>query len=168
MGNVDDELLRGLGPADDNQRTKGDIRMPNQTIDKPTKDFLKEAFGYNDEQISTGSDNPTVFEVINSYPVLLSKKLVMTCVEAENCAYNKIDDKYVFNGCGHMIKNETCETPCLWAMSGFFRYSFLLYDRVASGLNLEGMHMEYVSCPDTGCSFGGMGKAIFRVSVEDA
>ena len=32
----------------------------------------------------------------------------------------------------------------------------------------EGLHQEYVACPDTGCKFGGVGKALFKVTIEDA
>jgi uncharacterized repeat protein (TIGR04076 family) len=80
---------------------------------------------------------------------------------------NKVGDRYVFNATGYMIKDETCETPCLWAMSKFLHFSYILYDRAASGLDLSGMHFEYISCPDTGCSCGGFGNAMFKISIED-
>ncbi len=137
-------------------------------LDDATKEALKSQLGYTEAQINIIEENPKQFEMMESIPLLISKKLVATCVAAKNCAFNKVGDRYVFNGFGAMIKDESCETPCLWAMNGFMPFSLMVYDRIASGLDPDGMHLDHVTCPDAGCKYGGFGSAMFKISVEDA
>ncbi len=141
--------------------------MTNRKLNESTEAALRNGLGYNDEQIKIIEENPKQFEMNEKLPVLFSKKMIATCIESENCGMNKIGDKYVFEAIGKMIKEETCERPCLWAMSSFLHFSYILYDRVASGLDPSGMHFEYISCPDTGCGYGGFGTAMFKISIED-
>ena len=142
--------------------------MTDRKFNDQVKEALRNVFGYNDEQIRIIEENPKQFEMCEKMPFLASKKMVSRFIEAENCGANKIGDKYVFTAAGSMIKDETCERTCLWALSTFLPYSYILYDRAASGLDPSGMHFEYVSCPDTGCKYGGWGTAMFKISVEDA
>ena len=141
--------------------------MTDRKFNDQFKEALRNIFGYNDDQIKVIEENPKQFETVEKVPFLASKKMVATCIEAQNCSANKVGDRYVFNALGSMIKNETCEKACLWAMSTFLPFFYILYDRAASGLDLSGMHFEYIECPDTGCKYGGAGKAMFKISVED-
>jgi hypothetical protein len=140
--------------------------MTNRKLSHALKEGLKNQLGYSDEQFKIIEENPRLVDIIEAGPILSSKKIVATCIAAENCGMNKVGDRYVFTGAGAMIKDETCDTPCLWALSRFLPFSYVIYDRIASGLDASGMHFEYVSCPDTGCKFGGFGTAMFKISVE--
>ena len=142
--------------------------MASRKISDEDRTALKNAFGYSDEEVGIILENPKQFELFQNFRSLFTKKMVATCIKAENCAMNKIGDRYVFTAAGQLVKDETCDRPCLWAMSNFFPFSYILYDRAASGLDLEGMHFEHVSCPDTGCQHGGYGNAMFMISVEYA
>ena len=128
---------------------------------------LKERLGYTDEEVTIIENTPKLMEIIEKIPGSITQKMVITCIEATNCTYNKVGDKYVFDAFGGMIKDESCETPCLWAMSGFLPYSYMIYDRIASGLDPNGMHLDHMVCPDAGCRFGGFGSAVFKITVED-
>jgi uncharacterized repeat protein (TIGR04076 family) len=142
--------------------------MTTRKLSEDRKEFCRRFFGYGDEEFKIIEGNPKQFELFERGKALNGKKMIATCVESENCGMNKVGDRYVFTASGMMIKDETCKLPCLWAMSNFFPFSYILYDRAASGLDLKDMHFEYVSCPDNGCKYGGWGKAMFRISVENA
>ena len=142
--------------------------MNDRKLNETAKDALRNILGYTDEKIKIIEENPKQFEIWEKMPVLSSKNMVATCIETENCGLHKIGDKYVFNATAFMIKDETCARPCLWAMSNFLHFSYIIYDRVASGLDPSGMHFEYISCPDTGCNYGGFGTAMFKISIEEA
>ena len=142
--------------------------MKSRKLTGPALDIVKNIVGFDDEQIKGVEENPKQFEMCEKMPVIVSKKLVATCVEAKNCGLHKIGDRYVFNAVGHMIKEETCEKPCLFALSSFLPFIYISYDRAASGLELNRMHFEYIACPDTGCKYGGWGTSMFKLSVEDA
>ncbi len=129
---------------------------------------LKAAFGYTDEEVDELIGNSKRRELILHLREIMGKKMVVECVAAENCIYHKVGDKYVFSGPGALIKDESCEQPCLFAMANFAPFCNMLYDRVASGLDPNGMHLDHIQCSDTSLRYGGFGKATFRVYVEDA
>ncbi len=142
--------------------------MADRKLSKEFKEGLRNQLGFSDEQFKVIEKNQKLMDIIEAGPRLASKQMVVTCIEAENCGMNKVGDRYVFTAAGTMIKEESCESPCLWAMSRFLPFSYIIYDRVASGLDASGMHFEYVSCPDTGCKYGGFGTAMFKISVEQS
>lgn len=137
-----------------------------EKLDQAAREALKGQLGYNDDQLDMIEKNPKQMEMIEGLGLFVSKKFVATCVKAENCAFNKAGDRYVFTAFGSMIKEETCETPCLWAMSEFLPFSYMTYDRIASGLDPNEMHLNHVTCPDAGCRYGGFGSSVFKISVE--
>lgn len=142
--------------------------MTEKKLDERLIGALKRDQGYDDEEIKIIEGNPKQREIVEAGPILIKKKLVGTCIEAEGCAYHKVGDRYVFNAQGGMIKDETCDTPCLFAMGTFTPFCYMAYDRAASGLDPNDMHWDHVRCLDTGCRYGGFGTAMFKMSVEDA
>ena len=142
--------------------------MSEGKLSEQMKQVLKRDVGYNDEELEIIENNPKLSGVVRAIPSLFGKKLVVTCVQAEHCTYNKVGDRYVFSAFGGMIKDETCKAPCLWALGAMYPVCYMVYDRAASGLDPGGMHLDHVRCPDTGCRFGGFGTATFKITVEDA
>ena len=142
--------------------------MTDQKLSEEIKGILSSAFEYGEDQFKIVESNPKQYEIVNALPILYAKKMVATCVERENCGCHKVGDRYVFNATGFLIKDETCDMPCLWAMSSFYPLSLMLLERTASGLPPNGLHQEYVACPDTGCKCGGVGKALFKITIENA
>lgn len=142
--------------------------MSENGLDEKLKAILKRDAGYTDEELSVIEKNPKQREIVQAIPKLFSKKMIAECIEAENCTYNKAGDKYVFNAFGGMIKDESCKAPCLWAMGALAPFCYMIYDRAASGLDPDGMHLDHIRCPDTGCRRGGFGTALFKISVVDA
>lgn len=135
-------------------------------LDETTREYLKMALGYDDDQLDMIEKDPTQLEMMGRLGDFAAKKFIVTCIKAENCAFNKVGDRYVFTAFGSMIKEESCETPCLWAMSQFLPFSFMIYDRIASGLDPAGMHLNHVTCPDAGCQYGGFGSSLFKITIE--
>ena len=142
--------------------------MTVKKLDERLKRALKRDQGFDDEQIGIIEGNPKQREIVEAGPILVSKRLVATCIEAENCTYNKVGDRYVFNAFGGMIKDETCDDPCLFALGALTPFCYVVYDRAASGLDPNGMHLDHVRCLDTGCRYGGFGTAMFKMTVENA
>lgn len=140
--------------------------MDNFELTKEQRELLKAVFNYSDEQIDHIINDPKRRDLLEHMMELQGLKMIAECIESENCAFNKVGDKYVFGGPGNMIKDESCETPCLWAMHSFLPFSFMLYDRVASGLDPNGMHYDHVQCEDTATRHGGFGKATFKIRFE--
>lgn len=142
--------------------------MTQGKFDERAKEAMKKRLGYDDEELRLMEENPKMMDLIRAGPAFTSKKMVATCIKAEHCSYNQVGDRYVFHAYGSMIKDETCENPCLLAMSNFLPFCYMVYDRIASGLDPDGMHLDHVCCPDTGCRHGGFGRAIFKITIEEA
>jgi hypothetical protein len=143
--------------------------VENRKLEERIKEDLKSGCGYNEDELKNFEQNKKLYEIVTkAHPTLCFKKMIVTCVEAENCGYNKIGDRYVFGALGRLIKDETCEKPCLFAMVNFLHFTYMAYDRAASGADLSDMHFEYIACMDTGCRFGGFGRALYKISFEDS
>jgi uncharacterized repeat protein (TIGR04076 family) len=141
--------------------------MDKRELTKEERELIKKSvLRWTDEQIDLVWDDPKRRDILEHIIELQGLKMIAECIESENCSFNKVGDKYVFTGGGSLIKDESCETPCLWAMHSFLRFSTMLYDRVASGLDPNGMHFEYAQCEDTSVRFGGFGKATFKIRFE--
>lgn len=142
--------------------------MAEEKIPEKLKQLLKRDVRLSDEQIKLMEDNPKHRALVNALPSLMGKKIVATCLQTEHCTLNKVGDRYVFSAFGGMIKDETCKSPCLWALGAMFPICYMVYDRAASGLDPNGLHLDHVRCPDTGCQYGGFGSAVFKISVEQS
>jgi uncharacterized repeat protein (TIGR04076 family) len=140
--------------------------MEKRKLTTEQRESLRNLAGYTDEQINRIENDQKRHDIVDHGEKLWSIKMIAECIEAENCSFNKVGDKYVFGGPGYLIKNESCKTPCLWAMHSFLPFSFMLYDRVASGLDPNGMHYDHVQCEDTAVHHGGFGKATFKIRFE--
>jgi len=140
--------------------------MEKRALTTEQRELLRATFGYTDEQIDRIEADPKRREIIDHGPELNGTKMIAECVDAENCSFNKVGDRYVFSGQGYLLKDESCEKPCLWAMHSFLPFSYLLYDRVASGLDPNEMHVTQIQCEDVGHRHGGFGKATFKIRFE--
>jgi len=129
--------------------------MPKKGIDEKGRALLENALGFGEEEIGIVEKNPKQREIAQTIDVFMSKKMIVECIQAENCMFHSVGDKYVFSGFGALVKQESCELPCLFAMCNFIPFAYMLYDRIASGLDPDGMH-------------GGWGSSLFKISVVDS
>ena len=67
--------------------------MTNGKFDEGTKELLKRQLGYDEDQIKIVEENPKQREIIVSIPILVSKKMIATCIQAEGCTYNKVGEQ---------------------------------------------------------------------------
>ncbi len=79
----------------------------------------------------------------------------------------KIGDKFVFNGAGMLIPEETTFPGiCLWAIASLYPFSMMIMDRILQGLDPNDMWRDQASCMDASIRDGGLGRVVFKVYCE--
>ncbi|MCD6361110.1 MAG: hypothetical protein J7M38_09615 [Armatimonadetes bacterium] len=127
---------------------------------------VKKIWGWTDEQ-AKGLSSKHV-RLIEKGDEFRKWRLVAEVLEAENCiAGLKKGNKYVFHGSGFLLPEEsTCPKICLWALTSFVPFSFMLYDRIGQGDDPSDFWIDRVRCMDVGIERGGYGEVLFRMYCE--
>ncbi len=141
--------------------------MAREGIPPELIEFARQKYRASDEQIDKLTD--TQWRVIKSAPSRWQYRMVAEVVEANNClAGHKKGDKYVFSASGFLLPDESTVTRlCLWALAPMLPFIYIVYDRLAEGLDdpspkgWDSMH-----CPDVGLDCGGVGQVLFKVYCE--
>jgi uncharacterized repeat protein (TIGR04076 family) len=123
----------------------------------------KKIWGWTDEQIKSLS--PKHQRLIEKGDEFRKWRVVAEVLEAKNCiAGLKKGDKYIFHGSGFLLPEEsTCPKICLWALTSFVPFSFMLYDRIGQGDDPSEFWIDRVKCLDVGVERGGYGEVLFRM-----
>ncbi|MEM3563166.1 MAG: hypothetical protein QXR19_08055 [Candidatus Jordarchaeaceae archaeon] len=126
----------------------------------------QKALGLTDEQVEMMKKDPKAVKMIQHSPELYNKKIVAEVVKAKNCACHKVGDKIVFRVAGGMIKEESCEKPCLFAIGPLATLGYIIFDRVASGCDTSNLMIDSIKCMDVGLENGGVGEILMKIRVE--
>jgi hypothetical protein len=125
---------------------------------------MKEKVGWTDEDLDRLS--PKQWWFLDREHKLRHYKIIAEVVRViDHCELQpKIGDKFVFNGAGMLLLEETTFPEiCLWAIAGIFPLSFMIMDRVLQGLDPNEMWRDQASCMDSSIRDGGLGQVIFKV-----
>jgi len=124
------------------------------------------ALGLTDEQVEMMKKDPKAVKMIENSPALYNRKIVAEVVKTRNCLFHKVGDRIVFRVAGGMIKEESCENPCLYALGPLATLGYVIFDRVASGLDPSEIMIDSIKCMDVGVENGGVGEILMKVRVE--
>ena len=133
-------------------------------MDEKLVKSLKERYGWTDRQIEQAS--PGVLNFFQKgVPRVYDYKVAAEVVRSDGCAYGfKSGDRYMFASVGQLLPRETtCPTLCPWAIAPMVQFSYIVYDRLGQGAELEGLFPDHLKCYDTGVDCGGFGEVLFRM-----
>lgn len=135
---------------------KKDVVMKSKILEK-----AKNIWGWTDQQVDKLSTKQ--MRLVEKGDEFRKWRLVAEVLEARNCiAGLKRADKYVFHGSGFLLPDEsTCPKICLWALTSFVPFSFMLYDRIGQGNDPSEFWIDRVKCMDVGVECGGYGEVLF-------
>ena len=128
---------------------------------------MKQNIGWTDEELDSLS--PKEWMLVDKEHRLRHYRVIAEVVRINgHCELEpKIGDKYVFNGAGLLIPEEsTFPHICIWALAGIFPLSFMVMDRILAGLDPNEMWRDRAGCMDLSLGSGGLGQVIFRVCCE--
>jgi hypothetical protein len=128
---------------------------------------IQQAFGYTDEEMEQLKRSPKHLKVLEAGPRMIRTRMIAEVVENKGCEAHQIGDKYVFAGTGRLLQKESCQWLCTWAIAPLLPLTFVMYDRLAEGLDPGDMVFSHVKCLDMGLRCGGFGEVLLRVSFEE-
>jgi len=119
-----------------------------EKIDDETRAYIENSYGLKGEEIKKLA--PSWLKLIDvnhcSLPVKVGDKLIV--------------DRNVINA------KESTFPLCINALDRLQIYMFMIYDRIAEGLDPNGLFIKTVDCADQGLEWGGTGKVRFKVYTE--
>jgi uncharacterized repeat protein (TIGR04076 family) len=125
---------------------------------------MKERVGWTDEELDSLSPKQWMF--VNSERKLMHYKMIAEVVRInDHCELQpKIGDKYVFNGAGMLIPEEsTFPAICLGALAGIAPLSVMVMDRILADLDPNEMWRDQATCADLSLRNGGLGEVVFKI-----
>ena len=126
----------------------------------------QKALGLTDEQVEEAKKDPERVRLIEQSPELVRRKVVAEVVKAEHCVCHKVGDKIVFRPAGVLVKEESCDHPCIYALAPLATLGYILFDRIVEGVDPNQIHIPKIKCWDVGWENGGSGEILMKVTVQ--
>ena len=126
----------------------------------------QKALGLTDEQVDEAKKDPERVRFIERSSELVRRKVVAEVVKAEHCACHRVGDKIVFRPAGPLVKEESCDHPCMYAMAPLATLGYIIYDRIVEGVDPSQLHVPKIKCWDVGWENGGAGEMLMKVTVK--
>ena len=133
-------------------------------IDKATQKYIEERYGFKSEDLE--KLKPGWLKLIAHRDDLVRLRTVFEVIDVSGCAVRaKVGDKLVVDR--QLINVEKSTFPlCINALDRMQTVIFMIFDRVAEGLDPNGLLIKAVDCSDQGLEYGGLGKVRFKVYTE--
>lgn len=134
---------------------------------KPVKPFnwdkFQKSLGYTDEQMAEFRADERRRKAAEVLVEANRKTIVATVVSSHGCAAGfKLGDRLEVSAAG-VVKS--CNV-CIYAVAPMTIHAAMAHDRIAEGLDPNGMWFNTFSCQDAGFCNGSWGQVCFKVSVE--
>ena len=126
----------------------------------------QKALGLTDEQVEEAKKDPKRARAIERSSELVKRKIVAEVVKAEHCACHKVGDKIVFRPVGALVKGESCDHPCIYAMAPLATLGYIIFDRIVEGVEPSQLRIPQIKCWDVGWENGGTGEILMKVTVQ--
>jgi len=140
----------------------GDIDI--EKIDDETRTYIEESYGIKGEEIKKLA--PGWFKLIAHRDKLAKLRTIFEVIDVSHCSLPvKVGDKLIVDR--NVINAKESTFPlCINALDRLQIYMFMIYDRIAEGLDPNGLFIKTVDCADQGLEWGGTGKVRFKVYTE--
>lgn len=128
------------------------------------EDFQRE-WELSDEELKKLKANPNCEKIYENRHRLKNSRIMATIVKTKNCTIHNRGDKFVFNGMGQLIVEESAHHPCMFALSQLSAPLNLVFNEIIMGTAKNGP-FTYTRCTDVGPDAGGYGFIVMRLHVE--
>lgn len=135
-----------------------------EKIDEATRKYIEGRFGFKGKDLEKLT--PGWLKLIAHRDDQARLRTVFEVIEVSACAVRaKVGDKLVVDR--QLINVEKSTFPlCINALDRMQTVIFMIFDRVAEGLDPNGLLIKAVDCSDQGLEYGGLGKVRFKVYTE--
>lgn len=135
-----------------------------EKIDEATRKYIEGRYGFKGKDLEKLT--PEWLKLIAHRDDLARLRTVFEVIDVSGCAVRaKVGDKLVVDR--QLINVEKSTFPlCINALDRMHTVIFMIFDRVAEGLDPNGLLIKAVDCSDQGLEYGGLGKVRFKVYTE--
>jgi uncharacterized repeat protein (TIGR04076 family) len=136
-------------------------------IDERMWKIVQKKLRYNDEEMAAFKADPRNEHVIQKGEDLLNTRFIAEIVQAQGCnSRHKVGDKIYFDGYGNLIREQSPERLCIFALSSLSTLMFAAHELIYAGIDPNQMQFKSVGCIDVGLKCGGWGKITMRLTAE--
>ena len=133
-------------------------------IEKEIREMLKAMIGMTDEDLDR--IGPDRAKLLSRAPELFNYKITAEVTASKYCAAQiKVGDKFVFNA-NVLNKEESTAPLCIGALAPLMEPIHMMFDRLAEGVDPNGLWCRTVTCSDPGVERGGVGNVLFKLTAE--
>lgn len=141
--------------------------MSNEKCSKELKPFnwkkFGDALGYTEKELEEFKSDPKRRKAAEVLPEANRRTVVAEVVSSHGCAAGyKIGDRIEMTASG-LVK---CHNACIYAVAPMQIHAAMAHDRIAEGLDPDGLWFNHYACQDAGFCNGSWGQVCFRVKVE--
>jgi uncharacterized repeat protein (TIGR04076 family) len=123
---------------------------------------FQEHLGFTDEELEVFRSNPNHVKAMEEAPAFATHKIIIDILESHNCtAGYKAGDRFVVDGLGFLINEESPKKLCIGAISSFKTLIDRMWQAFFDGKTE--VLQDRIRCPDVGVHRGGWGEITMRV-----
>lgn len=138
--------------------------MDNTPTRKPFNwEKFQKSLGYTDEEMAEFKADERRHRAAEALPEANRRMVVATVIASHGCAAGfKKDDTIEVTAAG-VVKSSNV---CIYAVAPMTIHAAMAHDRIAEGLDPNGMWFNHFSCQDAGFCNGSWGQVSFKVEVK--
>ncbi|MGQ9573537.1 MAG: hypothetical protein ACUVV3_10235 [Dehalococcoidia bacterium] len=134
-------------------------------MQEPMRTMLKQFISITDEDLDRLS--PGIQKLVAAGADLAAYRIIAEVTDAKYCSSGcKPGDKLVIGpGSTLNVEESTCP-PCLGALGPLMQRVYMIWDRLAEGVDPNGLWITGMQCFDPGIEHGGLGSVHFKIYAE--
>lgn len=127
---------------------------------------FQEVTGYTDEELAKFRSNPKFVHMMAT-PAFRTHKIIAEVIYSHGCiCQHNVGQRIVLNGNGALISAECPPVMCMGLVSQLSTVISAVWERMAAGLDPNGLLIDTVGCVDVGVDCGGWGRVLAKIRVE--
>ncbi len=127
---------------------------------------FQEVMHYSAEELARFRANPRFVRMMNT-PAFRTHKIIAEVVYAHGCVCkHEVGQNIVLNGNGALLRDECPAIMCVGLVSQLNPVVSAAFERMAAGLDPNGLLTNTIGCIDVGINCGGWGRVLLKVRVE--
>jgi uncharacterized repeat protein (TIGR04076 family) len=135
-----------------------------EKMEENVRKALKERIGITDEDLEKVW--PGQQKLFPKLEEIGKWRTIFECTSSKYCSVGiKVGDKFVFKA-NVLLAEESTAPLCISALSPCRGRIYTIFDRIAEGLDPNGMCLASTQCGDTGVEYGGTGRATFKIYCQ--
>lgn len=141
-----------------------DIPSPPKDAKKPFNwAKFQQHLGYSDAEMAEFKADPRRRKAAEALIEANRRTVIAEVVSSHGCAAGyKPGDRIEMTASG-LVR---CQEACIYAVAPLQVHAAMAHDRIAEGLDPDGMWFNHYACQDAGLCNGSWGQVCFRVRVE--